>query len=1046
MRIRFKHGLTDLSNFLVRGEKALALALALAGMLMANAQERTDKGGAQHEIVPDWENPQMIGKNKLPYHSTLQLPSREGECKEIRSLDGRWRFHWAKDPQSRPADFYRSDYDVSGWDFITVPGNWQMQGYGKPIYTNIPFPFKSDQPRVTSEPPRDWYAYDHRNPVGSYVTDFTVSEDELKQNVILHFGGVKSAMYVWVNGKEVGYSQNPMSPAEFDVTRFLHAGSNRLAVEVYRWSDGSYLEDQDMWRLSGIYRPVQLWIRPLQHMADYTITAVPSADFSRADVKGKVMLCNLSTKAAKGMTLRMKFGNLSMERRVDLLKAKDTIAVELAKTLEHPRLWSSEKPNLYDVSVELMDAQGKVLEHFDTHFGVRKVEVRGEVMKVNGRNVKLRGVNRHDHHPRTGRYVDAATLEKDVRLMKQANINFLRTSHYPDMPFLYELCDRYGIYVMDEACQESHGYGIGNKIIGDNPLWVKAHVDRARSLVERDKNHPSIIIWSLGNEGGAGQCLKAMYDTVCALDSTRLPFSDSDRRYSAIYDDSYLPPNKLEQEAKRISDRPFIMREYGHAMGNSMGNLKEYWDVINADSSIVGAAIWDWVDQGIAKPIDGSALRPSSSLQLQSDEFWAYGGDFGDKPNDGNFVLNGLIGPDRTPHPHYYEVQYFYQPIDFKRVEDKVHLINRDQFTALDEYDYTYEWVADGKVVAEGKAMLSGEELSVSPCHAEGELFLNIYARLKQKTLWADAGFAVAHQQFHWSGSFRKAELTPSKRIPKMKKTADGIWVTTRRGQILIDNSGALAEWIINGKQMLKAPLEPYFWKPVNDNQSANGFAQRLGAWRDAAEKRELKEMSVRRKGVVVVKAEMKLPVGADYTLTYTINAEGEVKVDADYKPTADNMPLMPKFGMRLRLPIDFQQVDWYGRGPQENYPDRKSSQNIGCYSLPVRELMTEYIKPQDNGNRTDTRWFTVSSDEHSLRVEGEQPLCFRVWDYGEENLGVGHGYELQRGKFINVNIDQDIHGVGGVNSFGARTLDRYTLSGNQPRHFSFILCFDSKQ
>lgn len=342
MRIRFKHGLTDLSNFFVRGEKALALALALSGMLVANAQERTDKGGVQYEIVPDWENPQMIGKNKLPYHSTLQLPSREGECKEIRSLDGRWRFHWAKDPQSRPADFYRSDYDVSGWDFITVPGNWQMQGYGKPIYTNIPFPFKSDQPRVTSEPPRDWYAYDHRNPVGSYVTDFTVSEDELKQNIILHFGGVKSAMYVWVNGKEVGYSQNPMSPAEFDVTRYLHAGSNRLAVEVYRWSDGSYLEDQDMWRLSGIYRPVQLWIRPLQHMADYTITAVPSADFSRADVKGKVMLCNLSTKAAKGMTLRMKFGNLSMERRVDLLKAKDTIAVELAKTLEHPRLWSSE--------------------------------------------------------------------------------------------------------------------------------------------------------------------------------------------------------------------------------------------------------------------------------------------------------------------------------------------------------------------------------------------------------------------------------------------------------------------------------------------------------------------------------------------------------------------------------------------------------------------------------------------------------------------------------------------------------------------------------
>ena len=433
----------------------------------------------------DWENPAVLGINKLPYHATLQLPSKWKECKEIVSLDGQWLFHWSRKPEERPVNFYREDYDVSGWGTITVPGNWQTQGYGTPIYTNIDYPFKRNRPSVTSEPPKDWTAYENRNPVGSYVTFFDVMKEMLSQHLILHFGGVHSAMYVWVNGKKVGYSQNSMSPAEFDVTNYLRVGKNKLAVEVYRWCDGSYLEDQDMWRLSGIFREVQLWVRPLVHISDYRVTAVPNRDFSEADVCARISICNTGKRVAKVFPVFKIDGRVNSLLRPLTINTGDTVCQIYHYTLKNPRLWSAEKPNLYPFSVELQDKKRQVTEHFDYHLGVKRVECVGEVLKINGKNVKLRGVNRHDHHPLTGRYVDDATYEQDIRLMKQANINFLRTSHYPDREYLYELCDRWGLYVMDEANQESHGYGYANEEMGHDEAWRDAHVDRAESLVKR---------------------------------------------------------------------------------------------------------------------------------------------------------------------------------------------------------------------------------------------------------------------------------------------------------------------------------------------------------------------------------------------------------------------------------------------------------------------------------------------------------------------------------------------------------------------------------
>ncbi len=612
--------------------------------------------------------------------------------------------------------------------------------------------------------------------------------------------------------------------------------------------------------------------------------------------------------------------------------------------------------------MELQDKQSQVIEHFDYHLGVKRVECVGEVFKINGKNVKLRGVNRHDHHPVTGRYVDDATYELDLRLMKQANINFLRTSHYPDREYIYELCDRWGIYVMDEANQESHGYGYANEEMGHDAAWRNAHVDRAESLVKRDFNHPCVILWSLGNEGGIGPNIQAMYDKVCELDSTRLPFYDSHPRYSALHDHGYPSSEDLRREAEKETEKPLIAREYAHAMGNSMGNLQEYWDVIYNDSSIAGAAVWDWVDQGLLKK-DGDTV------------YYAYGGDYGDKPNLDAFCINGLLAPDRKPHPHYYEVQHVYQPLQFTLKNGQLTIINRDCFTDISEYDITCDTVV-----------------------YDGERLLNVCAHLRADKPWAKKGFVVASEQF---------VLTPYV-FPKAATPIDNV---STKGITVEGNT--LTSWIVDGREMLKAPLEPYFWKPENDNQHAAGFAGRVAMWKEVT----------------------------DVKVKYTVIDDHSILVDVDYQPTAGDRPVIPKLGMRMRIPADMTRIEYYGRGPWENYPDRKRSAFIGHYTMPLSEFETEYVHPQDNGCRTDVRWFCIANKEQALRIDGLQPLCIRAWDYGEEDLeNVRHSHEIQRGRFVNLNIDLNIHGVGGIDTWGRRTLPQYTIDGNQPYHYSFIL------
>ena len=1018
---------------------------------------------AQEAQIYDWENPEMFGINKEKAHATIILPSEKAIDSRVLSLNGLWRFKWSPDPESRPTDFYKQDYSVAQWDLIQVPGNWQMQGFGIPIYTNMSYPFKANPPSVTSEPQRSFYSYSHRNPVGSYCTTFSVPETWLDKRVFINFGGVKSAFYIWVNGKKVGYSQGSMTPAEFDITSFIQKGENKLAVEVYRWSDGSYLEDQDMWRLSGIFRDVDLFIRPTTFIRDFKVTAEPDDSLTQAQVNIQVAIENRSDSAKDSLLVEAIISNVliyqTLSKNIEPTPVTAQNSISLETTLKNPLLWSAETPDLYDLQLNLKNAQQKIIDTIHWRFGVKKVVVDGELFKINGKPIKLKGVNRHEHHPRTGRHVDQQTMIRDIKLLKQANINMVRTSHYPDDPFFYELCDIYGIYVMDEANQESHGFGIGNSVMGQNPLWEAAHVDRAVSVVQRDKNHPCVILWSLGNEGGRGRNMEAMAEAVKRIDSTRPVFSDSDRSVSAIYDDGYLSPDRLKELGQRISDRPVFMREYAHAMGNSEGNLQEYWDVIYADPSIMGAAIWDWVDQGIAKRIDGSPLRYDdhpAALSLKDNEYFAYGGDFGDVPNDGAFCINGLIGPDRVPHPHYYQVQKVYQPIIFELVSTdplRIKVTNFYEFLSLDHVNIRYSFTANGIVktsdILNIKSLNPGESETIeisSPAWLEStseDICLNLSAQLKSPTIWAEEGFRVAREQFVLkAATVEKLQATQGNL--DIQENPEDIQVSGENFKIVFSKSnGTMVSWIVKDNELLQGPLAPYFWKPANDNQKRNDYNRRLGPWKTAGADLVVRQIeATKQDDLVKVHCLMDLYDAAEYTLDYTINSKGQIQVQAQYQPHQASIPLIPKFGMRVQVQDRFNQISWYGRGPYENYPDRKTGALIGLYESKLMHFITNYIAPQDNANRCDVRWFSLSSQNgNMIHVTGLQPLCFRAWPYTEDDLEKArHPFELPVRDLINLNIDLNIHGVGGNDSWGARTMDKYTIDGNKPHSYGFIL------
>ncbi len=1044
----------------VKSKVILGFLIVLAIHVLSNNIEA--------QTINDWENPNVNGINKEKPHAYGFLASVKANNPAVQSLNGIWKFKWSPDPQSRPVDFYKDDYSTVNWDDILVPGNWELQGFGTPIYTNVTYPFKKDPPKIMSEPDSWFTSYKERNPVGSYSTSFFIPENWGNKQVFLNFGGVLSAMYVWVNGQKIGYSENSMSPAEFDITKYIRKGENKLAVEVYKWCDGSYLEDQDIWRLGGIFRDVDLIARPKTYISDFFVKAEPDKTFENADIAIDLTIENRSALQSKDLQVEAEitgysktgdYVDIHFSQKVPAVSTGKQVSVNLKTFLKQARLWSAETPELYFLTLKLKNNKNEITDKAECYFGVRKIEVRGEVFCINGKAVKLKGINRHEQHPRTGRHMSLQFLVRDMELMKQANINWIRTSHYPDAPLFYELCDKYGFYVMDEANQESHAFGLGSKIMGDSPEWKQSHVERAVSLVQRDKNHACVIFWSLGNEGGKGRNMEAMADTIKKLDASRLVFSDTHREISDLYDDSYLHPADFKKLAERINDKPVVMREYAHVMGNSGGNLQEYWDVFYADSSIAGAAIWEWDEHGLPKPKDGSAMKLTEhpdDYSLKDNEFWAYGGDFGDQPNDGNFVMRGLVSTDRKPLPHYYEVQKVYQPVVFRLLNDKeiqIEVTNRYDFTSLKNLDFEYEYTLDGKSIRKGIFQcenLPGKSASISIPSLQtdetvaSEIVLNVYARLKKATLWAEDGYCVAREQFVIKPSVFDGILSEGKNCSVFETPSQIELKTETAAFILNKTNGALTSWKMNGQELLKGNLEPYFWKTPNDNQKHSGYVEEAGKWKKAAETLVIRDVTIeKQEKLATVKFEMDLPeIGANYTLEYKLNGKGQLQVEADYKPLCDTIPFIPKFGMRMRIPDDFNSINWYGRGPYENYPDRKTGSLIGLYFSSLENFITHYAAPQDNANRCDARWFSLNTQTNeSIKVTGLQPLCFRAWPYAEDDLeNVWHDYQLPRRDFINLNIDLNIHGVGGDDTWGAKTMEKYTNPGNKPYHYGFIM------
>lgn len=1008
--------------------------------------------------VNDWENPELTGINKLephtfsvPYHSkTIALTHDWASSEYFQSLNGVWKFHWSPNPESRPVDFYNENYDVGSWDNIDVPSDWQMRGYGVPIYTNVKYPFKKNPPHIPHQ----------YNPVGSYRRTIQIPEEWTGKEVIIHFGAVNSAMYLWVNGVKVGYSQGSKTPAEFNITKFLKKDKNSLSVEVYRWCDGSYLEDQDMWRLSGIERDVFLYALPKTHIWDYHIKSNLTKDYKHGDLSVNVQLRQADNEDFSG--------NLKVELLDDKsstvytesksINGDDKNEYSFSKIIKNAQKWSAEKPNLYELILTLEDDKGTEKQVLSHQVGFRTSEIKNGQFCINGVPVYLKGVNRHEHDDIEGHVVSVEDMITDIKLMKQFNINAVRTSHYPTDPRFYQLCNEYGLYVVDEANIESHdmgslwndGYSL-ETTLGNNPLWGKAHLERTQRMVERDKNHPSIVIWSLGNEAGSGVNFRANTAWIKEKDNTRPVQYEQAwiEDYTDIVCPMYPKIETILEYVEMNDGRPYIMCEYAHAMGNSTGNFQDYWDVIESHESLQGGFIWDWVDQG---------LRQTSP---EGKVYWAYGGDFGPAhvPSDEDFCANGLVFSDKTPKPGLYEVKKVYQYLEFDSEEPatgKFTMKNKYHFTNSDDFDIYYELAAENKIIKQGKADFKkvvlpsqSREFTIpfeDITFMDGtEYFVNIWAETKSANKALDKDFEVAREQFviHIEQRIKNQETIATSAM-RMDENENFMFITGNDFRVVISKeSGLISEYTVNGTNYLKDPLTPNFWRVPTNNDRGNGHHHRCAIWKNPeASDVQLKIVS---QNPEEIKAEITFnfpELEASYVLNYSIASDATIRIDASFETVSDQLPEMPRFGMRVTLPYEFNTLSWFGRGPHESYIDRKTSAFVGWYSGSVIEQHTPYIFPQENGNKTDIRFMALTNKSgHGLCVVGENLLSGGAYHYKLEDLdnNLRHSIDVPKKNLTEWHIDHLQMGVGGDNTWGYHTHDKYKLLAKNYK-YSFVL------
>lgn len=1062
----------------------LALALLISQSIAA----------PQPQDAP-WQNPAITGIHKLPPRNAAWPNPDENSgwvsdydhSPWVKSLDGRWSFHWSPDPASRPQDFYKKDYGVSQWNTIAVPSTWELEGekiapagrpvYGVPIYTNYVYPFVMHPPRVMDAPPPDWTSYSERNPVGSYVTRFQVPSGWGRGRTILHFAGVRSAMFVWVNGQQVGYSVDSRSPAEFDITDFLHPGNNRLAVEVYRFSSASYMEDQDMWRLSGIFRDVFLYHTPDLSLWDFYVSAALDDGYRSGTIALRYTIRNTTQAAASGLRVRLRLrdpegrpvgqGNLI---DVPVVSAPPGFSPEqqtISVSIRAPELWTSETPNLYSALVELV-AGNKVIETRRIDTGFRKIEIHDRQLLINGVSIKIKGVNRHEWDPDMGFTLTRRRMEQDLRLMKQANFNFVRTSHYPDDPRWYELCNRWGLFVMDENNLETHGMSYEKRILpGDDPLWLPAVLDRMKRTVIRDRNNPSVVMWSLGNEAGYGNDFMEMRKQTLADDPGRRPIHYADMNLAADVDSQTYPTTDwllqhvkgkavrkgehgelglADQHGPYPSNKPFVANEYAHGLGNSLGNFADYWEVFDRYPMLLGGFIWEWVDQTPYKH-DGRQV------------FFAYGGDYGDRPHDGD-IEKGLVSADRVPRPAYWEVQKVQQyihvaPEDMAKGE--IRIKNGYYFSALSEFQGEWTLQEDGKDIGHGLL----RAMDTAPGHEEivsipwgnrewkqgAEYFLMVRFRLRRSTAWARAGQVVAWEQLGIPAVKSRAGVgpPPQENDVNLAKEGNG-WVMSGGGTAvrIEGNHGWLQSFTSNGRQFVVSPLAPNFWRVPTDNDLGGHLQVKLAAWKMAGPDAKLLSLhgGKTNEGAEVV-AKMQLPLpDTTVELHYLLKGDGTLEISM-LTDVGQRTPDVPRIGVQMALPSALKNIRWLGRGEQENYRDRNSAAAVGLYRTTVEDWITHYVRPQENANRTDVRWIEFASDEGwGLRFKAEEPLLgVSAWPYSMSDLeNTTHDYQLPRRNSITVNLDGFQTGVGGDNSWGAPVHEEYRIARKGEYIFRFTL------
>lgn len=1022
--------------------KVLICALASVG-LTAFAQQ------------PEWQDPNVNAINRAAMHTNyFAYESEQAALKGCRlasdnymTLNGTWKFNWVQNADQRPTDFYKVDFNDKGWDNIQVPGVWELNGYGDPIYVNVGYPWRS---QYKNNPP---YVPTVNNHVGTYRKEIELPADWKGRQIMAHFGSVTSNMYLWVNGKFVGYSEDSKLEAEFDLTKYLRPGKNIIAFQVFRWCDGTYLEDQDFFRYSGVGRDCYLYTRTANHIEDIRIT--PDLD---AQYKDGTLQIDIQMKGKGTVDLKL----LDKEgKEVTTAQVKGSGKQTASMTVSNPAKWTAETPNLYTLVANLQE-NGKIIESIPVKVGFRKIELKNGQILVNGQAVLFKGADRHEMDPDKGYVVSRERMIQDIKRMKELNINAVRTCHYPDNNLWYDLCDEYGIYVVAEANIESHGMGYGDETLAKNPLFAKAHLERNQRNVQRGYNHPSIIFWSLGNEAGFGPNFEACYKWIKAEDKTRAVQYEQagTNEYTDIFCPMYYSYESCENYSKGNIDKPLIQCEYAHAMGNSQGGFKEYWDLVRKYPKYQGGFIWDFVDQS------------ARWYTKDGKEFYGYGGDFNRyDASDNNFQNNGLISPDRVPNPHAHEVGYIYQniwvkPVDLQKGE--ISIYNENFFRDLSDFYAEWQLLANGEVLQSGiiNDLKVGPQQTVNqklnytldnicPCK---EVLLNVAFKLKNTETLLPAGFAVAQQQLSVREYKAPENLLTEKKIAHDYTPApvvednDSYYLIVKGENFHIDferRSGYLSLYDVNGLSILDegAQLTPNFWRAPTDNDMGAGLQKKYLAWKNPEIKLTSLEHATEN-GLVVVTAKYDMPtVSAKLTLTYRINKEGAIEVSQSMTTDKNaKVSNMFRFGMRAALNKNLSNIQYYGRGPIENYSDRNNSTNIGKYAQTVDEQFYSYIRPQETGTKTDIRWWNqTNKGGNGIQLVGKTPFSASALHYTMESLDDGlekdqrHSELVPQTDCVNFCIDKVQMGLGCVNSWGALPLDKYMVP-YQDYEFTFVI------